>query len=218
MKKSFLYKNSLSIVLLVVFLILLSGQAYTGWKQYNEEALEKGGELINFLAYLSTAHFVEATFENFESEFLQMGMYVILTIFLRQKGSSESKKLNEEEEVDRKPIAKLDSPRPVKKGGIWLKIYSNSLSLAFFFLFLISFIIHSRSSLIEYNREQLLSGQATEDYFEYLCNSKLWFESFQNWQSEFIAVLSIVVLSIYLRQYGSPESKPVDASHEQTGC
>ncbi len=110
-----------------------------------------------------------------------------------------------------------NSPWPVKKGGLWLKLYKHSLSLAFLLLFLLSFSIHVTASLAEYNKEQILKGKATQDLFEFIGSSRLWFESFQNWQSEFLAVLSIVVLSIFLRQQGSPESKQVDAPNSQTG-
>jgi hypothetical protein len=216
-KNSFWYKNGLSIVIFFIFFILLIAQAFTGWKAYNNEMIDEGGLTVSFMDYLSTAHFLEATFENWESEFLQMGMYVLFTIFLRQQGSSESKSLTDKEEVDREPIPHEKAPWPVKKGGFWLKIYRNSLSLAFLVLFLISFIIHFVSSHREYNKEQLLQNKATETLGEFFFNSRLWFESFQNWQSEFIAVFSIVVLSIFLRQYGSPESKPVDAPDDETG-
>lgn len=216
-KQSFFYRNSLSVTLFAIFFIFLIAQAYTGWKQYNQEMLDDNGPLVDFLEYFKTAHFYEATAENWESEFLQMGMYVILTVFLRQRGSSESKKIDEKEEVDRIPKPHKDAPWPVKKGGAWLTIYKNSLSVAFLILFLISFFIHARASLNEFNKEQVLKGKSTETFVEFFSNSRLWFESFQNWQSEFLAVFSIVVLSIFLRQFGSPESKPVDAPDHQTG-
>jgi hypothetical protein len=214
---SFWYRNSLSLVILFCFLIFLTGQAFTGWKEHNDEMLERGGHTVDFVEYLGTAHFVEATFENWESEFLQMGMYVIFTVFLRQLGSSESKPVEGEADVDRVPEPHEKAPWPVKKGGFWLAIYKNSLSLAFLLLFLISFALHACSSHREYNEEQILKGEQVMSMGDFLCSSRLWFESFQNWQSEFIAVLSIVVLSIYLRQQGSPESKPVDAAHDETG-
>jgi hypothetical protein len=214
---SFLYKNGLSIVLLLLALLFIAGQSYTGWKQYNEEISEKGGSTVNYGYYLTTSHFIEATFENWESEFLQMAIYVWLTVFLRQKGSSESKSLDEPEEVDREPQPNPDAPWPVRKGGLWLSLYKHSLTIALFLLFMISFVLHACSSLDEYNIEQSLQGKSVETMSEFITNSKLWFESFQNWQSEFIAVLSIVVLSIFLRQQGSPESKPVDAPNSETG-
>ena len=146
-----------------------------------------------------------------------MALYVILTIKLRQIGSSESKKLDEPEEVDREPKPHKDAPWAVKKGGIILTIYKNSLSIAFLILFLLSFMIHVDGSLKSHNFEQQLQGKPIETVGQFLLNSKLWFESLQNWQSEFLSVLSIVFLSIYLRQHGSPESKPVDAPDMETG-
>jgi hypothetical protein len=217
-KKSFFQKNGLSVVIGILFLIFLCGQSYTGWKEFNKEMDEKKGVALDFGDYLASAHFVEATFENWESEFLQMGMYVLLTIFLKQQGSSESKDLDKEEEVDREPVAHERAPWPVKKGGWWLVIYRNSLFLAFMLLFLISFSLHSIASFREFNKEQVLENQSPVSFGEFMSGSRLWFESFQNWQSEFIAVFSIVVLSIFLRQYGSPESKPVDSPDDQTGC
>lgn len=216
-QQSWFYRNSLSLVLFLLFFIFLCGQSFTGWKQYNDQMQEKGELKIDYIKYLSTSHFVEATSENWESEFLQMALYVMLTIFLRQKGSSESKPLEGTEEVDREPVAKPDSPWPVRKGGLWLVLYKHSLTIVFLLLFLISFSIHTYSSLDDYNKEQILQNKAPKSFTEYLLSSKLWFESFQNWQSEFIAVLSIVVLSIFLRQKGSPESKPVDAPNSETG-
>lgn len=214
---SFVYRNGLSIVFLSILLIFLIAQAYTGWLQFNKELEEKGMQEIAFGPYLSSPHFLEATFENWESEFLQMGMYVILTVMLRQWGSAESKPLDKKEPVDREPKPGKDAPWPVNKGGWWLKIYKHSLSLAFFFLFIISFTLHFIGSLGTYNLDQIAQNQPPATASEYIGNSKFWFESFQNWQSEFLAVAAIVILSIFLRQWGSPESKPVDAPHSETG-
>jgi hypothetical protein len=167
--------------------------------------------------YLHTGHFISATFENFQSEFLQMGLYVLLTVGLRQKGSAESKSLTEQEEVDRTPRAVPDAPWPVKRGGVWLKLYSHSLSIVFFILFFVSWGLHLYGSWQSHNAEQALNGQPAETLAAYITNPQFWFETFQNWQSEFLSVLSIVVLTIFLRQKGSPESKPVDAPHLETG-
>ena len=216
-QQSFWKKNSLSIVVLSLMIIFLFAQAFTGWKEYNKERKEHGYSEIVFTKYLNTGHFVQATFENWESEFLQMALYVLFTVSLRQKGSSESKKIDEKEEVDREPVAHKDAPWPVKKGGAWLKLYQNSLSLAFVLLFLISFTLHFLGSLSDYNEQQVQKKLPQESWTEFLTNSKFWFESFQNWQSEFLAVASIVLLSIWLRQKGSPESKPVDAPYSETG-
>ncbi len=188
-----------------------------GWKEHNKELEEKHVATIPFSAYLTSGHFVQATFENWESEFLQMGLYVLLTISLRQMGSSESRKIEGEEEVDREPEAKPGAPWPVRKGGFVLTLYKNSLSLAFLGLFLFCFIFHAIGSLKAYNEEQVISGKPVETMGRYLLDTRFWFESFQNWQSEFLAVAAIVLLSIYLRQKGSPQSKPVDAPHNETG-
>jgi hypothetical protein len=198
-------------------LIFLAAQFFTGMKVENEERKEHGYAELSAIEYAQSGHFIQSTFENWESEFLQMALYVLLTVSLRQKGSAESKSLDKKEEVDRKPKPHKNSPWPVKKGGLWLKIYSNSLSIAFFVLFLLSFILHFYGSLENYNDQQIEKKLNTVSASDYVCNSQFWFESFQNWQSEFLAVASIVLLSIWLRQKGSPESKPVDAAHDEEG-
>jgi hypothetical protein len=146
---------------------------------------------------------------------------VILTVFLFQKGSSESKKLDEKEPVDRDPRKRRDksqAPGPVRRGGWVLKLYENSLSLAFLLLFLISFAMHALGGAAEYNQEQAEHGEPSRlSALQYMGTSRFWFESMQNWQSEFLAIASMVLLSIVLRQRGSPESKPVDAPHSETG-
>lgn len=217
-KHSFFYRNGLTLTLAVLFLLSFVGQVFTGQHEYNEELREYGEPPANIPTYLRTGHFVQTTFENWESEFLQMGMYVLLTVWLRQLGSSESKGLDDDEEVDREPdTSKADAPWPVRQGGLILKIYKYSLSLAFFMLFTASFALHAAGSLKKYNEEQRLKEQPPLELTAFMKESRFWFESFQNWQSEFVAVIAIVVLSIYLRQQGSPESKPVDASHMETG-
>jgi hypothetical protein len=139
-------------------------------------------------------------------------------MFLYQKGSSESKDPDKEEEVDREPNPKRkNAPWPVKKGGIILSIYKHSLCYALSLIFLLSFFLHWYGSLKDYNEEQALKGMPLETFSQYLGNSRLWFESFQNWQSEFLSIFAIVVLSIFLREKGSPQSKPVDAPNMETG-
>ncbi|HYG14479.1 MAG TPA: DUF6766 family protein [Bacteroidia bacterium] len=217
-KFSFLYRNSLSIVFLTLGIIFLCGQAVTGWHEYNQHLQE---ELhlpeIGFSNYLTSGHFLQATFENWESEFLQMALFILFTIFLRQIGSSESKGFDGEEEVDKEPSAHEDAPGPVKKGGFALKIYKYSLTLVMLLLFIACFAIHLHGSLKDYNLEQLANGKNTVSAGKYITESRFWFESFQNWQSEFISIAAIVFLSVYLRQKGSPQSKPVDAPHYKTG-
>ena len=216
-KHTFFYRNGLSIVFLSLFVITLLAQAFTGWKEHNQELQDERIKPIAFGTYLNTGHFVSATFENFQSEFLQMALYVLLTVGLRQQGSAESKSLDEEEEVDREPRARKDAPGPVKKGGWLLKLYSHSLSIAFFTLFFISWGLHLCGSWHDHSDKQALKGLPAESLSSYLTEPTFWFETFQNWQSEFLSVASIVILTIFLRQKGSPESKPVDAPHMETG-
>ncbi|WP_114791128.1 DUF6766 family protein [Niabella yanshanensis] len=216
-KQSFLKRNGLSIALLLLMLFSLAGQFLTGWSDKNNELILNDEPQLNAWAYLQSGHFIQATFENWESEFLQMALYVLLTVKLFQVGSSESKDPDKEEEVDREPKAKPGAPSPVKKGGVWLWLYSRSLSISFTVLFLASFALHFYGSLKNHNEEQLEEGLPPASWAKYIGDSGFWFESFQNWQSEFLSVASIVILSIWLRQKGSPESKPVDAPHSETG-
>jgi hypothetical protein len=220
MKNSFLKRNGLSLALVALFLVFMIGQTYFGWLEYNSELRQHEQPGTTLSRYLTSGHFLEATAENWESEFLQMFAYVLLTVKLFQKGSSESKDPNESEAVDRDPrlsSRKKGVPGPVKRGGLALKLYENSLSIAFLALFLVSIVLHAIGGAIDYNAEQLEHGEKTVSVWEYSGTSRFWFESFQNWQSEFLALLAMVVLSIWLRQRGSPESKPVDAPHSQTG-
>jgi hypothetical protein len=218
MHYSFFYKNGLTITLIILFLASICGQILTGLNEYNDNRKDVNQPPVNLSVYLSSGHFYETTFENWESEFLQMGLYVLLTVWFRQIGSSESKDLGKPEEVDRQPDpTKKNAPWPVRKGGIILKLYENSLSLAFILLFALSFVLHAYGSFKNYNEEQLFDGKAQVSLGTFMGQSRFWFESFQNWQSEFVAVISIVVLSIFLRQKGSPESKPVDAPLYETG-
>ncbi|MBS7564059.1 hypothetical protein KHS38_06540 [Mucilaginibacter sp. Bleaf8] len=216
-KHSFVYRNGLTLFFLALFLITLVAQALTGWKENNQEIQDQGGQIISFASYLGTGHFLSATFENFQSEFLQMGMYVVLTVGLRQIGSAESKSLDEPEDVDREPQPGPDAPWPVKKGGWILKLYNNSLSICFLILFVISWGLHLYGSWIDHNDKQVLMHKPQDSILQFLGEPTFWFETFQNWQSEFISIVSIVFLTIYLRQKGSSESKPVDAPHMETG-
>lgn len=211
----FLKYNGLSITFFILFIISIIGQVATGINEHNQKLQDDGGQPVELGAYLTSGHFLQSTFENWESEFLQMALYVVLTIFLYQKGSSESKDPDGgEEEVDREPDPnKEDAPWPVKQGGLALKLYSHSLTILLFVLFALSFLAHWFGSMKDYNEEQMLKGKTTESAMQYLGNSRLWFESFQNWQSEFFSIFAIVILSVFLRQKGSPQSKPVDAAY-----
>lgn len=216
--KGFWRYNGLSVVVSVLFLLCWIGQTLTGWHTFNGDQVQHHEAASSLTQYLTTGHFVEATFENWESEFLQMAAYVWLTTFLFQKGSSESKDPDKEEAVDREPDPnKGGAPSPVKRGGLVLKLYENSLALAFLLMFFISFGLHAWGGAIEYSHEQAQFGEVPVSVWQFFGTSEFWFQSFQNWQSEFLSVISIVVLSIWLRQKRSPESKPVDAAHSDTG-
>jgi len=216
--KTFLRNNGLSICFLALFIVTLLGQIFFGFEEHNKELIQEGSAAINLSAYLVSGHFLQSTFENWESEFLQMALLVVFTIFLMQKGSSESKDLDKDEEVDREPSPnRKDAPWPVKKGGWVLGIYKHSLTIALFLLFIASFIVHFYGSLKDENEQSALKGMPLQSVSEYISDSRFWFESFQNWQSEFLSVFVIVVLSVYLRQIGSSQSKPVDAPNMETG-
>lgn len=216
-----LHEHALFLVCMAIFLLCLAGMAVTGLQVYNEELLEHGATAIPFSDYLRSGHFIESTFENWESEFLQMGAYVVLTVFLFQKGSSESKPIGERTAQDDDPRhAELrpDTPWPVRKGGFILVLYENSLAIFFFVLFGLSFWLHAVGGAEAYSEEQIQHGLPGVGAWEYLGTTQFWFESMQNWQSEFLAVAAIVGASVYLRQRGSPESKPVATAHHETGA
>jgi hypothetical protein len=211
----FLRDNGLSLVLLLALVIPLVGQVVTGHAVFNEELARSGAAAVSLGQYLTSGHLISSIFENWESEFLQMGMYVLLTVVLRQKGSAESRPMTIEQEDE-----KLDdgpTPWPVRAGGVWKTLYGHSLAIAFGLLFLASFALHFSGSWRREVAERALRGEPGMPWTAYLADPTFWFESFQNWQSEFLAVLALVVLSIWLRQKDSPQSKPVEAPHSQTG-
>jgi hypothetical protein len=214
-------EHALSLVAVGLFFVVWAGgQSLSGFRVHNEDEKAHGKPEVGLSEYLRSAHFGEATFENWESEFLQMGAYVVLTVRLRQRGSAESKGFDGPEEVDEDPNDHRhdpDAPGAVRKGGVSLALYQRSLSLAFFALFGLSFLLHAVTGARAFSSEQLEHGEAAVTTWQYLHRAQFWFESLQNWQSEFLAVASIVILSIFLRQHGSPESKPVHAPHHHTG-
>lgn len=216
--KRFTWNNGLSIAFLFLFILSFCAQVWFGFKEHNEERRDEGGSALTFTTYISSGHFIEATFENWESEFLQMAVFVYLTVFLYQKGSSESKKFDGKDEVDKSPDPKRkNAPWPVRKGGFILKLYQNSLTLVLAFLFVFSFVLHFYGSLKDENEHHILKGLPEETASHYLASNRFWFESFQNWQSEFLSIFAIILLSVYLRQKGSSQSKPVDAPYYETG-
>ena len=218
--RGWLRQSKLALVCLGIFVVLLAAQSLTGWREHNNDSRSHHRSAISYQQYLTTGHFYETTFENWESEFLQMAAYIALTVFLIQKGSAESKD-PEGDPVDDDPAdhrSDPDAPWPVRRGGVWLTLYKNSLLIAFVMLFVMSMFGHALGGTEAYNAEQAEHGDGQQlSVVEFVRTSQFWFQSFQNWQSEFLAVGAIVVLSIFLRQQGSSESKPVHAPNRQTG-
>jgi hypothetical protein len=204
-----------------LFIAFFVGMILSGAASSSEEQQSHGEPAVSVLEFLGTGAFVEATFENWESEFLQMAMYVVLTVFLFQKGSSESKPMGRKAPQDEDPgqaDLNKNTPWPVRRGGVVLKVYEHSLSIMFLIVFLASFTLHAAGGVQEYNNDQQSHGQPTISFLQYLGTSRFWFESFQNWQSEFLVVAVLAGASVYLREKGSPESKPVAEPHYETGA
>jgi hypothetical protein len=218
--RRFFRDHGLSIAMFGIFALCVVGLAFVGRDSYNQDQVEHGEPAVSMSEYLGTPDFGEAMFENWESEFLQMGAYVVLTVFLFQRGSSESKDPDESkggaDDAVRKS-RKRDAPAPVRRGGVALAIYNHSLSIALFAFFGFSFVLHLITGAARFSEEQLAHGGAPVTAVQYLSAPQFWFESLQNWQSEFLAVGVLIVLSIFLRQKGSPESKKVAAPHLETG-
>jgi hypothetical protein len=213
--------HGLAVATFTIFAASLLGLAFVGWDTYNHEQMDHGAATIGLFAYLGTPNFGEAVFENWESEFLQMGAYVLLTALLVSRGSAESKDPDAGDRTEDDPSAvdrrRRNLPWPVRRGGLALALYEHSLTIALLGIFVLSFALHAFTGAAEYSAEQLSHGAAAVSPIEYLATSRFWFESLQNWQSEFLAVGALIVLSIFLRQRGSPESKPIAAPHAQTG-
>ena len=212
--------RALTLLLLTMFAIFLVGQLLTGWREFNATQVEHRQSRVSMTDYLATGHPWEALFENWESEFLQMAVFVLLTTVLVQKGSAESRRPGVKELVDADPrdfANDPDAPWPVKRGGWILVLYENSLGLVFVVLFLLSWAGHAAGGFAESVEDQVAHGLGRSSWTEYLASPRFWFESFQNWQSEFLSIAAMVWLSVYLRQRGSPESKPVHAPHSDTG-
>ena len=218
--KTWIRDNGLTLALSALFLASLIGQMLTGYSHENQERLQHGQVLIPFFEFLSGGEFLSTLFENWESEFLQMSAYVVLTAYLFQRGSPESRDPDKAAPQDRDPRLdekKPGAPGPVRTGGVVRVIYSHSLGLALGLLFLASFVLHWLNSFRSAADEAEQHGQPPPELLGYLVDSRFWFESFQNWQSEFLSTAVLIVLAIFLRERGSPESKPVGAPHAQTG-
>jgi hypothetical protein len=213
--------HSLSICFALLFLLALIGQSLAGLAAFNEEQISHGLQSVSYGSFLTSSDFVVDVAENWQSEFLQFFLFILATIWFVQKGSPESKKPGDEGiGTDQEQLvgtyAKPSSPRWAKAAGWRRTLYSNSLLLVMGGIFLFSWWIQSIAGRVVYNDEQLEHGQETVDWIGYVVSPDFWNRTLQNWQSEFLAVGSMVALSIYLRQRGSSESKPVGTPHNES--
>lgn len=211
--------RSLTLTMMGLFLVFTVGQILAGAAEYNSEQLRHGEAEVSMSEYLRTGHPWEALFENWESEFLQMAAFVILTTMLYQRGSPESRRPGVTEPYDADPRRhrkEEDAPWPVKTGGWVLWLYERSLGAALMLLFLLSAVGHALGGWRTELEHALEHGSAPISLSDYVGSATFWFESFQNWQSEFLSIAAMVWLSVYLRHRGSPESKPVHAPHYES--
>jgi hypothetical protein len=218
----FLRDNSLSLFFRLIFAGTLVGQSFAGWHDLNNQLLAQQLDPVSLAYYLTSADFAVDVSENWQSEYLQFFLYIMVTVWLIQKGSPESKKAEEAGlESDEDQLvgehAKEDSPAWARAGGARTAVFSWSLTLLMFVVFLCAWTVQSVAGWAAYNETRLQDLQTTLSWGRYLTYADFWNRTLQNWQSEFLAVGSMAVLSVYLRQRGSPESKPVGAPHAQTG-
>jgi hypothetical protein len=219
--RRFLRDNSLSLFFLVAFLAALFGQAIAGHSAYNQDQIAHGGEAISLGRYVLSSDFGQAVMENWQSEYLQFMLFMLATVWLIQRGSPESKRPGEagRESEERQGIgghAPDDAPKWAKVRGIRTAIYSNSLLIVMSIVFVGSWLASSFTGWTEFNDVQREHGEPTLSWISYFGSSDFWEATFENWQSEFLAIGSFAVITIYLRQRGSPESKPVGAPHHKT--
>jgi hypothetical protein len=219
--RRFLRSNGLSVAFGLLFLATLVGQAIAGHADYNHRQLLEGGPMISFPAFLATSDFAVDVAENWQSEYLQFFLYVIATVWLVQHGSPESKRADEigRESDEKQRVgrhATAESPKWARAGGWRTAVFSRSLGLVMAGLFLLSWLAQSIAGQSAYNEEQLSRLADPVTWAQYVASADFWNRTLQNWQSEFLAIGSMAVLSVYLRQRGSPESKPVGAAHGTT--
>jgi hypothetical protein len=220
--KRTLRNNGLSLFFFAIFVAALAGQAIAGNAEFNNEAIAHGSETKGFLSYVVSADFGQAMTENWQSEYLQFTLFIIATVWFVQKGSPESKKVDEvglqsDEEQKVGEHAGEGAPKWARARGFRLWLYSNSLLIVMLTIWLGSWLAQSLTGWRGYNEQALEHDESTLGWVQYLGSADFWESTLQNWQSEFLAVGSMAVLSIYLRQRGSPESKPVGAPHAATG-
>jgi hypothetical protein len=217
-----LRNHSLSLFFFTIFVAALVGQAIAGNAEHNNEAIAHGSETVSFWSYVVSDDFGQAVMENWQSEYLQFTLFIVATVWFVQKGSPESKKVDEvgtQSDAEQKvgEHATERSPKPARARGLKLWLYSNSLLLVMGTIWLGSWFAHSLTGWRVYNEVAVDHDETTVSWPQYLGSADFWETTLQNWQSEFLAVGSMAVLAIYLRQRGSPESKPVGAPHEATG-
>jgi hypothetical protein len=220
--RRFLRENSLGLVFGVLFLIVLTGQAVAGHAEFNQQQLTDGLPPVSLVRYLSSASFGVDVAENWQSEYLQFFLYIWATVWLVQKGSPESKGLDEAgRESDREqkvgPYAGQDSPKWARSTGLRQTLFSNSLGAVMGLIFLLSWLAQSIAGVAAFDERQLADRQDPVTWAAYLKQPEFWNRTLQNWQSELLAVASMAILSIYLRQRGSSQSKPVGTPHTATG-
>lgn len=219
--KSIWRDHGLSIFFGTIFVLALAGQSVAGLLVHNEEQAAHGGEPVSWAAFVTSSAFVVDVAENWQSEYLQFFLFILATIWLVQKGSPESKKPGDEGiDSDENQLvgefAREDSPKWARAGGWRQVLYSNSLLLVMGGVFAVSWLIQSVAGTVVYNDEQRQHGEQTVDWVGYLVTADFWNRTLQNWQSEFLAVGTMVAFSIYLRQRGSSESKPVGTPHHES--
>ena len=218
----FVRENGLGLAFGALFLGTLVGQALVGHADFNHDQAAHHGDPIGLWRYVLSSSYGVDVLENWQSEYLQFTLYIVGTVWLLQKGSPESKELGKAgSESDREQklgeYATTDSPRWARAGGLRTRLYSNSLLIVMGSIFLLSWLGQSITGRVAYNAEQLDHQQAGIGWAEYVATPDFWNRTLQNWQSEFLAIGSMAVLAIYLRQRGSPESKPVGSPHSATG-
>jgi uncharacterized protein DUF6766 len=220
--RTWLRDQSLSLFFLAIFFAAVLGQSIAGHSVYNQEQVSHGSEPLSWLSYVFSSHFGEAVLENWESEWLQMALFAIAGIYLFQRGSVESKQPGEYGfESDQKEkiggFAQQNSPRLAKLADWRTGLYAHSLTIALTSIFLLSWLVQSLTGWTEYNNEQQEHDDAPVSWIRYVTLPDFWEKTLQNWQSEFLALGTMTVFTIYLRQRGSPESKPVGSPHTETG-
>ncbi len=220
--RRFLRENSLTLFFTVIFLLSLVGQALTGRADYNNELVADGLHPVGLLRYITSSNFAVDVAENWQSEYLQFLLYIFVTVWLVQRGSPESKEIDRAGlESDRAQqvgsYAADSSPAWAKSKGWRLGVYSHSLVLVMGTIFVLSWLAESIAGRVAYNEQQLRRLEDPVSWTGYLASADFWNRTLQNWQSEFLAVASMAALAIFLRERGSPESKPVGAPHAATG-